>query len=394
MTVQTRTDAVPARADVKPFLAMDVLARANALASEGRDVLFMCVGQPASPAPKAARDAAAAMIERGRIGYTDAAGRADLRARIARHYGEAHGVELDPARVFVTTGSSAGFVLAFLSLFEPGARVAIATPGYPAYRNILSALSLVPVEVPVTADARWVLDAATLAAAHARTPFDGVLLASPGNPTGTMTTPDALRDVLAWCKGQGVRVVSDEIYHRLTYGGAPREATALEFTDDAIVVNSFSKYYCMTGWRIGWTVLPERLVRATERLGQNLYISAPEVSQVAAMHALDATDELDATREVYARNRTILAERLPAMGFGTILPMDGAFYAYADVSPFTDDSLAFCRHLLEATGVAITPGVDFDLEHGQEAVRISFAGATEEIERACERMGEWLPAPL
>ena len=390
MTVQARTSRLPARADVKPFLAMDVLARANALASEGRDVRFMCVGQPFAPAPSAARSAAMRMIDAGRVGYTDAAGRSDLRSRIARHYADVHGVDLDPARVFVTTGSSAGFMLAFLGLFEPGAKVAMAAPGYPAYRNILSALSLVPVEVPVVETSRWVLDVKTLADAYAREAFDGVLLASPGNPTGTMTAPETLRDVLGWCDERGVEVVSDEIYHRLTYEDAPKEATALQFTDRAVVVNSFSKFYCMTGWRVGWLVLPERLTRATERLGQNLYISAPEVSQVAALHALDATDELEAVRKGYANNRSLLLERLPRMGFGTTLPIDGAFYAYADVSHFTDDSLAFCRGLLDATGVAITPGVDFDLERGHEFVRISFAGSADDVSTACERMGQWL----
>ena len=390
MTIPAAPLGLPERANVAPFLAMDVLARANALAAEGRDVLFMCVGQPAAPAPAAAREAAGRMIAAGGIGYTDAGGRSDLRARIARHYADAHGVDLDPSRVFVTTGSSAGFVLAFLELFEPGETVALAAPGYPAYRNILRALSLGVRELSVTAHTRWALDVETLAAAYARRPFQGLLLASPGNPTGTMMAPNTLRDVLEWCAQSGIRVVSDEIYHRLTYPDAPSECTALEFTDEAVVVNSFSKYYCMTGWRVGWMVLPERLVRVTERLGQNLYISAPETSQIGAVHALDATDELEAIRKGYERNRGVVLKRLRAMAITQVLPIDGAFYAYANVSDHTRDSLAFCRELLEATGVAITPGVDFDLERGHEYVRISFAGSLRDTERACERLAAHL----
>ena len=394
MTLDVTMNALAARARVRPFLAMDVLARANALAAAGRDVLFMCVGQPAAPAPPAARQAAARLIEAGRVGYTDAAGRGDLRARIAGHYREVHAVDVDPARVFITAGSSAGFVLAFLTMFEPGSRIALAAPGYPAYRNILHALSLEAVELPVDASTRRAFDAPILARAHRERRIDGMLVASPGNPTGTMIAPDALRELLRWCESEGVRTISDEIYHRLTYPGASgvQEASALQFGDEAVVVNSFSKYYCMTGWRIGWMVLPERAVRTTERLGQNLYISAPEVSQVAALHALDASAQLDQIRAGYEVNRAILLDRLPRMGLGEILPIDGAFYAYADVGALAEDSTAFCRDLLEATGVAITPGVDFDLERGHRYVRISFAGETSQVEAACERMGDWLAA--
>ena len=379
------------RAEVLPFRAMDVLARANTRKAEGRDVLFMCVGQPQAPAPKAAREAARNLIEHGSIGYTDAAGRMDLRTRIARHYVETHGVEVDAARIFVTTGSSAGFVLAF-TLLEPGSRVALASPGYPAYRNILKALSLEAVEIPVDETSRWALDRAALADVHERQPVQAVLAASPANPTGTMTSPDALRDLTRYCEAEGIRFVSDEIYHRLTYPQASgiEEATALAFSDEAIVVNSFSKYYCMTGWRIGWIVLPERDLRTVERLGQNLYICAPEVSQVAALHALAASDELEVVRAGYERNRNLLLDRLPRVGFGTILPIDGAFYAYVDVSPFAEDSVTFCNDLLEATGVAITPGIDFDLERGKHYVRLSFAGGEDQVAAACDRMEEWL----
>ena len=390
---------IAARGDVRAFLAMDVLARAGRMRAEGADVLMMCVGQPSAPAPREAREAAARLVSDGRVSYTDAAGRPDLRKRIARYYVDAYGVDLAPERVFVTTGSSAGFNLAFLALFEPRARVAVASPGYPAYRNILSALSLEVVEIAVDAGSRWTLDRDRLLAEHGRKPLDGVLLASPGNPSGTMTAPHTLSELLSACRDEDIRVVSDEIYHRLTYPDASgiAERTALSFDDEAIVVNSFSKYFCMTGWRIGWMVLPEPLVRPIERLAQNLYICAPEVSQVAALHALDATDELEAVRTGYARNRAHLLERLPAMGFGEVLPIDGAFYAYADAERLIErmgasDSLDFCNRLLDATGVAVTPGLDFDLERGRRFVRISFAGAEADVKAASERMLSWTAA--
>ena len=381
---------VSSRADVRPFLAMDVLRDATRMRAEGRDVVMMCVGQPAAPAPRAAREAAARLAEHGPVGYTDAAGRADLREGLARYIARTYDREVDPARLFVTTGSSAGFNLAFLLLFEPGARVAMAAPGYPAYRNIMQALSIEPVEIAVDASSRWALHRERLEAEHRRRPLDGVLLASPGNPTGTMTEPDALAELVRFCDDEGIRVVSDEIYHRLVYLDAPAERSALQFTDEAVVVNSFSKYFCMTGWRIGWLVLPERMVRPMERLGQNLYISAPEISQAAALAALDAEDELEAVRQGYVRNRALLLDRLPRMGFGEILPMDGAFYAFAELGDPAEDSHAFCLELLEATGVAITPGRDFDLERGGRFVRISFAGAHDEVAEACRRMEDWL----
>ncbi|KQQ91470.1 aminotransferase class I/II-fold pyridoxal phosphate-dependent enzyme [Aureimonas sp. Leaf324] len=372
------------RSDVDPFRAMDVMAAANRLIAEGKDVISLAVGQPSAPVPRVVADAVGAFLGRGRVGYTDALGRVALRRRIARHYGETYGVDVPAERIMVTTGSSAGFNLAFLTAFDVGDRVAISTPGYPAYRNILKALGIEPVEIPVGPETDYILTAEALERAHRQTPLQGVLIASPANPTGTVTPPAELRKLVEFSDAAGLVFISDEIYHGLAFG---REtASALQFSNRAIVVNSFSKYYCMTGWRIGWLVLPPHLVRPAERVGQSLYISAPELSQVGAEAVFEATEELEAVKLGYERSRSLLMEALPALGFGDIAPIDGAFYAYATIPEAFSNSTEFARHLLETALVAATPGLDFDLERGHRTMRLSYAGDPGEIAEAVRRL--------
>lgn len=361
-----------ARSAVAPFLAMDVMAAANRREAAGGSVAHMEVGQPGAPAPRKVVEAAHRALEIGRIGYTEALGLPALRERIARHYRDAYGVDVPASRVVVTTGSSGGFILAFLSLFDPGARLAITAPGYPAYRNVLAALGVEPVEIAVGAAEGWVMTPAALEKAQAERRLDGVLVMSPANPSGTMMSREQLAALAATCRRLGQWFISDEIYHGLTYAGPA--TTALAIDDDAVVINSFSKYYCMTGWRVGWMVVPERLVRPIERLSQSLAISVPYLSQVAALAAFDATEELEAIKAGYAANRALLLEGLPRVGLPDFLPVDGAFYVYVDVGRHTNDSMAFCRDLLEREGVATTPGADFDTARGHRYLRISFAG--------------------
>jgi aspartate/methionine/tyrosine aminotransferase len=373
---------------VSSFLAMDVLSAAAAKERRGDSVIHMEVGQPSAPAPRLVREAAKAALENGRIGYTEALGMAALRERIARHYQDAYGVSLSPERVVVTTGSSAGFVLAFLSLFDPGQRVAITAPGYPAYRNILEALDLEPVILPLTRADGWTMTARAVEKAHSEKPLHGILAMSPANPSGTMIGRNALAELGRTCRRLGLWFISDEIYHGLTY--AEPASTALASDDDAVVINSFSKYYCMTGWRIGWIVVPERLVRPIERLAQNLYISPPFLSQVAALAAFDATEELEAVKAGYARNRAYLLEELPRIGITDMHPVDGAFYIYADVARFTNDSIGFSRRMLEEAGVAATPGLDFDPIEGSHYLRLSFAGSENDCRETIARLATWL----
>ncbi|MCG8270656.1 aminotransferase class I/II-fold pyridoxal phosphate-dependent enzyme [Aquamicrobium sp. NLF2-7] len=374
------------RGDVEPFHAMDVLAGANRLIAQGIDVISMAVGQPSDPAPLTVRRAASEALERGRIGYTDALGLMSLREAIARHYAENYKVEVSPDRIAVTTGSSAAFNLAFLAMFDTGDRVAIAAPGYPAYRNIMAALGIKVVEIEL--DGAPYLDAAHLRAAHADKPLKGVLFASPANPTGSVISEPDLAELTAVARELGITVISDEIYHRLTYG-AP-DTTALAYGDDVTVINSFSKYYCMTGWRIGWMVLPQELVRPVERIAQSLYISAPELSQVAAIEAFSATGELEAVKARYAQNRDLLMQRLPELGFPLAAPMDGAFYAYCDVRRHTNDSMEFARRMLAEAHVAATPGRDFDTRQGHRYMRFSYAGSNRDMVEALARLERWL----
>ena len=371
-------------------MVMDVMAAAARIEAAGGRVIHMEVGQPAAPAPATAIAAARAALASGRLGYTETMGIPTLRARIARHYRDAYGIAIDPARVVVTTGSSAGFILAFLALFEPGDRVAIALPGYPPYRHILTALGCEPVVIETTQATRWAITPEMLLAAHRKAPLKGVLIASPANPTGTMMTGQALRDLIAAANGAGIRFISDEIYHGLDYA-FPAE-TAARVSDDVVIINSFSKYFCMTGWRIGWMVLPEPLVRTVDRLQGNLAISVPTLSQIAAEAAFDGRAEMEMVKHGYEENRRILLDGLPKAGFEQILPVDGAFYLYADVARFCDDSFPFAQRMLEETHVAATPGVDFDPLPGRHFIRLCYAGAAAEMREAVERIGTWLKA--
>jgi aspartate/methionine/tyrosine aminotransferase len=382
--------SISKRSQVEPFHAMDVLAEATKRRAGGHPVISMAVGQPSHPAPQAALEAARTALAEGRIGYTDALGTTLLKHALAWHYRDRHGLEIDPVRIAITTGSSAAFNLAFLSLFDAGDAVAIARPGYPAYRNILGALGLNVVEVPVTSETHFTLTPESLEAIQKEkgVKLKGVLLASPANPTGTVTGREGLKALAAYCDANDIAFISDEIYHGLTFAG--EETSALELTDEAIVINSFSKYYCMTGWRIGWMVLPERLVRPIERVAQSLYISPPELSQIAATAALGASEELDRVKASYAANRELLLDRLPKIGLAPASPMDGAFYAYVDVSRFTNDSMDFARRMLAEINVAATPGLDFDPVEGPRTLRMSYAGSEAEIAEAVERIGVWL----
>ncbi len=376
---------VSRRGAIPPFIVMDVMRRANERATRGDDVLHLEVGQPGTGAPVQVRTAAERALAEDRLGYTDASGLAPLRGRIAAHYQETYGVEVDPRRVVVTTGSSGAFVLSFLAAFDAGDRVAVASPGYPAYRNILAAVGIDVVNVAVGAETNFQPTPAVLDGIGGS--LDGLVVASPANPTGTMIDGQGLGALAAYCAERGMRLVSDEIYHGITYESAAE--TALAFAADVIVVNSFSKYYAMTGWRLGWMVVPEALARSVECLAQNLFIAPPTLSQHAALAAFDCRDELDANVRRYARNRRILLEELPKAGFGHFARAEGAFYLYADVTDLTNDSEAFCGRMLAETAVAATPGIDFDPERGNRFVRFSFAGATEEIEEAARRLILW-----
>jgi aspartate/methionine/tyrosine aminotransferase len=380
--------AASRRSNVPPFMVMDVMSAAERIEAAGGHVIHMEVGQPAAPAPKSALAAAHRALDLGRIDYTSALGIASLRERIARHYRDSYGCEVDPARIVITTGSSGAFILAFLSLFEPGDRVAVTVPGYPPYRHILTALGCEPVLIETSHETRHALTGEALLAAHRKAPLKGVLVGSPANPTGTMMPREALTALIAAAEGAGIRFISDEIYHGLDY--AFPAATAAELSPNALVINSFSKYFCMTGWRVGWMVVPEPLVRPIERLQQNLAISVPTLSQIAAEAAFDGADEMEAIKRGYVENRRILIEGLPKAGLTHFLPADGAFYLYADVSKFTSDSFDFAKRMLELAHVAATPGVDFDPFHGRSFIRFSYARSAEEMREAVARIARWL----
>ena len=377
---------VAERGAVAPFYAMEVLKAANRREAAGGDVLHMEVGQPGAGAPQRVIEAAKRALDHNQIGYTDALGIAPLRERIARHYRDYYGVEVAAERVVVTTGSSGGFLLSFLAAFDAGDRVALVQPGYPAYRNILLAYGIEAVLLEAGPETRFQPSVEMLEAEGGR--LDGLLVASPANPTGTMLSAEALKALVDYCAERRIRLISDEIYHGITYEG--RAETALSLSQDVVVVNSFSKYYCMTGWRLGWLVLPEDLVRPVERLAQNLFISSPTVSQIAAVEVFDCAQELDANVARYARNRALLLAELPKAGFDKLAPADGAFYLFSDVGRLTNDSQEFCRRMLEETGVATTPGVDFDVARGQAYVRFSFAGSEQDMAAAAARLGRWL----
>ena len=381
-----------ARGQVPPFIVMDVLAEANRLETAGEDVLHLEVGQPSTGAPSGVIEVAQAALASDKLGYTEALGIDPLRARIARYYGDTHDIDLAADRIVVTTGSSGGFMLAFLSAFDVGDRVALADPGYPAYRNILAALGIEAVAIPTTPADRYQPTPALLESVAAETgALDGLIVASPANPTGTMLPAAEMKALAAYCDENGIRLISDEIYHGITYEGAGE--TALSFTDNAFIVNSFSKYYSMTGWRVGWMVIPEDLHRSVECLAQNLFISVPALSQRAACAAFDCVEELDLNVARYAANRELLLRELPKAGLDRLAPADGAFYLYAEVGHLTNDSEAFCRRILAETGVALAPGTDFDRDRGRATLRISFAGDTPTMAEAAARLQTWLNNP-
>jgi aspartate/methionine/tyrosine aminotransferase len=377
---------VARRGTIPPFIVMDVLRAANERAVAGSDVLHLEVGQPFTPAPAAVIDAAQAALRSDRLGYTEALGLSGLRAQLSSFYRKRYGVDVDPARIVVTTGSSGAFLLAFLAAFDAGDRVAITAPSYPAYKNILTALGIDIVEIAVGAETHF-QPTPELLDRHAGR-IDGLIVASPSNPTGSMLSGDALRALSAWCRANDVRFVSDEIYHGITYD-VPAE-TAIASDSETIVINSFSKYFSMTGWRLGWMVVPDDLVRPIECLAQNLFVAPPTLSQLAALAVFDCLDELDANVARYARNRSLLLKRLPAAGFRHIAPPDGAFYLYADVAHLTNDSAEFCRRMLTEIGVAATPGIDFDPARGNHAVRFCYAGSESDVALAAERLTGWL----
>ncbi len=372
------------RSQVDPFIVMDVMEAARAEEAAGRDVIHMEVGQPATPAPRLAIEALKAAMARDALGYTVALGLPALRERIARLYRDWHGVSVPAERIVVTSGSSGGFILAFLALFEHGDRVALGDPGYPSYRNIFRALGVEVHAIETTAASRFQptpgdLDGVAL---------DGLLVASPANPTGTMLGREELAALAAACRARGMAFISDEIYHGLTYG---RDAvTALSVDPGAFVINSFSKYFSMTGWRIGWMVVPETHLRTIERLAQNLFICPSHASQIAALAALDAEEELEGNRLIYDRNRAVLLEELPKAGFRDLAPCDGAFYLYADIGHMTNDSLDFTRRMLREAGVAATPGLDFDPARGAHTLRFSFARSTADMIEGARRLKDWL----
>ncbi|MDG1236163.1 MAG: aminotransferase class I/II-fold pyridoxal phosphate-dependent enzyme [Amylibacter sp.] len=369
------------RGDVDPFMVMDVMAAARLEEASGRSIIHMEVGQPGTAAPKMAQARLVSELEVDPLGYTVALGRIDLRERIAKLYSNWYGIIVPPHRIVVTAGSSAAFTLAFTALFDQGERIAIGEPGYPSYRNILKALSLETVSIQTQAENRY---QPTLAEVAAVENLAGLLVASPANPSGTMLDKSALKVLMDHCAEHDISFISDEIYHGIQYEG--RAISALEINDECFVINSFSKYFSMTGWRVGWMVVPESHVRTVERLAQNMFICAPHVAQIAALGAMEAESELSKNFAIYANNRILMLEALPKMGFEKIAPPDGAFYVYADVSRWSDDSVAFSAQILEEAGVAVTPGLDFDRGRGHQTIRFSYAGTTEDIREGLTRL--------
>lgn len=374
------------RSQVDPFIVMDVMEAARAAEAEDRRIIHMEVGQPSTPAPLQARQAVVEALQRDPLGYTVALGLPALRQGIARLYMQWYGVDLDPNRVVVTSGSSAGFLLTFTALFDPSARVGIAAPGYPSYRQILKALSLQPVDIPTHAKTSHQLRVQDVAVHQ----LDGLLVASPGNPTGTMLDKTALKALADHAEERSIGFISDEIYHGIEYD--KKAVTALEVTDSAYVINSFSKYFSMTGWRVGWLVVPEDHVRSIERLAQNMFICPPHVSQIAALAALDSGDEMTKNLAVYAENRRLMLVGLPQAGIAKIAPPDGAFYIYADISEFGVDSRTFAAEVLAEAGVALTPGLDFDPLRGGQTIRMSYAQSTNEIVEGLRRLKAFMQA--
>lgn len=387
--VDVRKLMVAQRADVAPFHVMEVLSAAAARQRTHGDVVSLAAGQPAAPPPQAVRQAAADALHRHGLGYTEQVGLPELRSAIAEHYVRTYGVAVDAADVIVTTGASGAFLLAFLSAFDAGDRVALARPGYPAYRNILAALGCVVVDLPCDETTRFQPTVDMLE--ELDEPVSGLIVAGPANPTGTALSGGELAALSSWCSRNGVQLVSDEIYHGISYGDPLH--TVWEFAEESIVVNSFSKYWCMTGWRLGWMLVPRRLHRAVDSLTGNFTICPPTLSQHAALAGFcpDAYAELDANVDRYRTNRELLLTGLSQLGIDRVAPADGAFYAYADIGHLREDSMSWCRRLLDDTGVAVVPGADFDPVRGERFVRMSFAGRTEDLSEALVRLAGWLP---
>jgi aspartate/methionine/tyrosine aminotransferase len=377
---------ISTRSQVDPFIVMDVMQAASAAEAAGRHIIHMEVGQPGTGAPSGATAALAQAMDQGSLGYTVALGLPALRARIAQMYGDWYNVDLGPNRVVITSGSSGGFILAFTALFDTGDKVGIGAPGYPSYRQILRALALNPVDLPTSPDNRY----QPVPADFAGMDLKGLLVASPGNPTGTMLDHPSMKALIEATQGQGASFISDEIYHGIEY--EKKAVTALEITDDAYVINSFSKYFSMTGWRVGWMVVPEDHVRVVERIAQNMFICAPHASQVAALAAMDCDGELQANMDVYRANRALMIDGLRAAGFTSFAPPDGAFYVYADVSGITDDSRVLARDILDRAGVAVTPGLDFDPIRGHQTLRFSYARSTADIAEGIARLKAYMAA--
>lgn len=371
------------RGQVAPFIVMDVMEAARAAEAQGRHIIHMEVGQPATAAPRAAREALMAEMEKDALGYTVALGLPELREGIAGLYKDWYNVDLDPARVVVTPGSSGAFILAFSALFDAGDKVGLGEPGYPSYRQILKAMSIEAVGLQTAPENRYQPVPSDIPAG-----LQGMLTASPANPSGTMLDHGALEALIGTCHDHGTSFISDEIYHGLQYDG--RAVSALEVSDDIYVINSFSKYFSMTGWRVGWMVVPDDHIRHVERIAQNMFICAPHASQVAAIAALKSREELDANLSTYAENRRILTEELSKIGFGNFAPADGAFYIYCDVSEHTEDSLAFAAEILEKAGVAVTPGLDFDPRRGARTLRFSYARSTADIKEGVARLAAFM----
>jgi len=365
---------------------MDVMRAANERAASGSDVLHLEVGQPSTPAPKKVLETAQFVLADDKLGYTDALGISLLRENISGHYRDTYGVNVDPKRVVITSGASGGLLLSFLSSFDVGDSVGMATPGYPAYKNMLKSSGVKVVEIPVDSKSHFQLNPEILD--NLSEYLDGLIISSPSNPTGSMISSSGMRDLVDWCDRRGTRLISDEIYHGIVYG--EQASTALSYGTDVIIINSFSKYFSMTGWRLGWMVIPESMIRSIECLAQNLYISPPSLSQMAAVAVFDCMDELDENVARYRINRDILLEELPNAGLERFAPVDGAFYIYANVSHLTNDSSKFCKRMLSEIGVAMTPGIDFDGINGKSYVRLCFAGATQDINQAVARLQKWL----
>ena len=370
------------RSKISPFIVMDVMRSANAREATGDAVLHLEVGQPSTSAPKSVIEAAKLALDDHSLGYTDALGIPLLKQHLAQYYKACYDIKISSDRIVVTTGSSGAFLLSFLAVFETGDKVGIPSPSYPAYKNILRALGIEVIEIPVGADTSFQLNTEILDSIKVN--LEGLIIASPSNPTGTMLSESSLKEICDWCSKKKVRLVSDEIYHGITF--KQKATSALSYNKDAVIINSFSKYFSMTGWRLGWMVVPDNLIRTAECLAQNFFVSPPTLSQLAAVSIFNCFEELNANVDRYARNRNILITELPKAGFENIAPPDGAFYLYADVSSITSDSETFCAKLLAKTGVALTPGIDFDSRNGRKFVRFSYAGATADIVEALERL--------